>query len=95
MDVVMSARQLAGWKHGTEYPTATQVNSVTQKIRDGVICHAEKVLGCWYVNCTREWPELFPPERDAADMSAMGDLLIALGKAMKEGCVEGNGSGGE
>lgn len=93
MDVVKSARELAAWKHGTEYPTATQVNSITQNIRDGVITHAQKVMGCWYINCTREWPEIFPPQQEGMNAGMLGDLLIALGKAMKEESDEKDSSG--
>lgn len=88
-DVVLTARQLACLKYETKYPKKTQINYITQQIRNGEIEHADKVLGEWRINCTREWPEAFPPTDDrvavddgAATRAVLGELLVSLGKTM-------------
>lgn len=91
MDVVMSARELAGWKNKTDYPSATQVNSITQMIRDGKIVHAEKVLGEWQVNCSREWPGTFPPTAERAEYdpkTVIADFLIEVGMWLRDSAKE-------
>lgn len=83
MQTVMSARDFACWHYGIEEPSAAQVNTVTEMCRNGTIRHTEKIGRTWYINCTREWPELFPEVREVEGKS-FGDLLIELGTMLKE-----------
>lgn len=83
MDKVMSAREFAAWHFGCDEPSQTQVNSIMQQCRDGTITHADKVGRTWYVNCTKSFPKLFPPEVEQERMS-VGDVLIRLGQMIKE-----------
>ena len=92
MDTVMSAREFACWNFKTDKPSVNQVNSKPKMCREKTIKNAEKVGNReWHINCTKEWPLLFPPEEppmqvDAA--TALGELLIAVGKLMKEGAKD-------
>lgn len=83
MDTIMSAKEFARWHFGCDEPTSTQMNSITQQCRDGTIRHAEKVGRTWYVNCTRSFPRLFPPE-ERREAASLDDMLIGLGKLLKE-----------
>lgn len=91
MDVVMSATELAAWKHRTDNPTKTQVNSVTQNCRDGTIRHCQKVMNEWQINCTREWPEAFPPRAERVEYDprrVVADFLVEVGIWLRESANE-------
>ncbi|MBQ9002170.1 MAG: hypothetical protein IJ087_09985 [Eggerthellaceae bacterium] len=88
MPVVMSARQFAKWHYECDEPTVTQMNTVNMQCRDGSIRHAEKVGRKWFINCTAEWPELFPePEkaevvRETAQRAPIVTADMRLGDAL-------------
>ncbi len=91
-DVVMTAHELACWRYRTDEPKPSQLNTVTHECRNGIIRNAEQVGRTWHVNCTREWPLLFPPDdggnaellaRVDGKLDELGRLLCALGEALK------------
>lgn len=88
MQTVMTARELACWQNRTDKPTVAEVNGITAQCRDGRIKHATKINRTWHINCTKEWPELFPEEADPQPnpaAEAIGDMLIELGRMLKGG----------
>ena len=90
--VVMSAREFACWNYKTDKPTVAQMNKVTGMCRDGDILHATKVGREWHINCTGEWPELFPEveEPPAVDpRKAFADVLRAMADIIEEGAAYG------
>lgn len=96
-DVVMSAREFARWHFKCDEPTATQMNSITQQCRDGTIGHTRKVGRCWYINCTEEWPELFPrhgAEPQPDPMEALATLLEAMAATIRKGGLDASKESG-
>ena len=90
MHVVKSVTDYAKVRYGVDEPTKSQVNCVTELCRNGTIRHAQKMGNRWYIDCTAEWPSLFPDEDErqkvvyverepliTADMR-LGDALAVL-----------------
>lgn len=86
-DVIMDTAEFARWKYDVDEPTQVQRNAVTRLCVNGTIKHAEKVGRTWHINCTREWPKLFPPEEEQESpdpTTALGALLIEVGNLLIE-----------
>ena len=84
-DVIMSTEEFARWKYGVDKPTAAQRNSITRMCADNTIKHAQKIGKSWHINCSREWPEIFPPESEQAQpdpATALGALLVEVGQLL-------------
>lgn len=84
MDVVMSAFDLAGWQHGTKHPQKAWVMTVNRQCTSGDIKHAQKIGNKWFVNCSKEWPMLFPPEEREDPINAFAELLEEMADALKK-----------
>ena len=85
MDVIMDTTQFCRWKYDVDEPTQAQRNSVTRMCVDGTIRNAEKIGKSWHINCTREWPKLFPPKGEAEQAdpaTALGALLVEVGQLL-------------
>ena len=79
-------------------PTKSQLDTVGAMCRDGRIRNARKMCSKWFIDCTAEWPEMFPDElprekevvyverapRITADMR-LGDALAVLLDALAQG----------
>jgi len=96
MHTVMDIQEYARFFYKTDKPTKSQVNIVSRKCRDGSIKNAQKMGSKWFIDCTSEWPTLFPEEqpkpkvvyverepRITADMR-LGDALAMLLDALLE-----------
>lgn len=102
MPTVMGVTEYARtyYSLGDATPTKAQENSVRRMCQDGRIKNAKKMGKRWFINCTAEWPELFPEHEPVektqepvarkpiitADMR-LGDALAVLLDALagKEG----------
>lgn len=91
MDRIMTPDQLAAALLGpgaVPRNRKAKANVIRKQCADGTIVHAEKEGTRWYINVTREFPGLFPPEdppqpRQAAAITAdttLSELLAALGQ---------------
>lgn len=102
MHTVMDVNEYARWYYRGKLvdgePTKSQTNVVRRKCQDGTIKHAEKMGSKWFIDCTAEWPKVFPDPDEAeprvvyverppvitADMK-VGDALAVLLGALAEG----------
>ena len=78
MPTTMSAKGVAAWLNDVDEPTHAQVNTVTKMCRDGTIVHAVKIGRDWRINCTAEWPEMFPDEKESDERAPEVDAKEAL-----------------
>ena len=65
MDRIMTPDQLAAALLGPDAEPGhrrNKANVIRKQCTDGTIAHAEKEGTRWYINVTREFPALFPPE---------------------------------
>lgn len=58
MDLIVKPSEAAELLHGKGCSKA-KANVIRRQCADGVIRNAEKVGSVWYINATREWPQLF------------------------------------
>ena len=66
--VVMSIRDLAKVRYGVESPTKSQMNVISEQCRSGRIKNAQKIAGQWIIDCSREWPSVFPETEEVAQV---------------------------
>lgn len=90
MDRIMTPDQLAAALLGPDSEPRrrkAKANVIRKQCTDGTIVHAEKEGTRWYINVSREFPALFPPEQPPQPQQAsaigadttLAELLAALG----------------
>lgn len=88
MHKIMSLNEYARMFYETDEPTRGQLNAVSRKCREGTIRNARKMGHKWFIDCTAEWPELFPeaepPEKEQPAQAAkpMFTPDMTLGEAL-------------
>lgn len=95
MPTTMSAKGVAAWLNDVDEPTHAQVNTVTKMCRDGTIVHAAKIGRDWRINCTAEWPEMFPDEKapDVDAKEALACLFEAMARELRGARNDGDENG--
>lgn len=82
MDRIMSPEQVAEAFYG-EATDAAKV-TIRRQCADGTIRHAEKDGSRWYINATREWPKLFPPESPQPEQARREPVVITGDTTLRE-----------
>lgn len=71
MHTIMDTKAFASFYYGVEEPRKSQVNTITQMCRDRKFKCARQIGKKWFIDCTLEWPEMFPGEERKQEPQAV------------------------
>lgn len=84
----MDVEDFAKFYYKTDEPTKAQTNTVRTMCREGKFKCAERIGRRWVIDCTVEWPLMFPDEerrpepKPAAERKPLVTADMTLGEAL-------------